>query len=40
MTTMSSMMPATRLLSDKFVDMVFITRLTALTDKWFCKLIQ
>ncbi|HCM9518992.1 TPA: helix-turn-helix transcriptional regulator [Enterobacter chengduensis] len=28
------------LLSDKFVDMAFITRLTGLTDKWFYKLIQ
>jgi predicted DNA-binding transcriptional regulator AlpA len=28
------------LLSDKFVDMVFITNLTGLTDKWFYKLIK
>ncbi len=28
------------LLNDKFVDMVFITQLTGLTDKWFYKLIQ
>lgn len=28
------------LLTDKFVDMVFITQLTGLTDKWFYKLIQ
>ena len=25
----------TSLLSDKFVDMAFITQLTGLTDKWF-----
>lgn len=30
----------TRLLTDKFVDMAFITQLTGLTDKWFYKLIQ
>ena len=30
----------TNLLSDKFVDMAFITQLTGLTDKWFYKLIQ
>ncbi|MEL4888602.1 AlpA family transcriptional regulator [Pectobacterium betavasculorum] len=29
-----------RLLNDQFVDMVFITQLTGLTDKWFYKLIQ
>lgn len=28
------------ILNDKFVDMVFITQLTGLTDKWFYKLIQ
>lgn len=28
------------LLTDQFVDMVFITRFTGLTDKWFYKLIQ
>ncbi|MGM5074540.1 helix-turn-helix transcriptional regulator [Escherichia coli] len=28
------------ILSDKFVDMAFITQLTGLTDKWFYKLIQ
>ncbi|AIA49958.1 Predicted transcriptional regulator [Serratia marcescens] len=28
------------LLSDQFVDMAFITRLTGLTDKWFYKLIK
>lgn len=28
------------LLEDQFVDMVFITRLTGLTDKWFYKLIK
>ncbi|HEE0082408.1 AlpA family transcriptional regulator [Citrobacter freundii] len=28
------------LLTDKFVDMAFITQLTGLTDKWFYKLIQ
>ncbi len=28
------------LLDDQCVDMKFITRLTGLTDKWFCKLIQ
>ncbi|EGT0634478.1 AlpA family transcriptional regulator [Citrobacter werkmanii] len=30
----------TSLLTDKFVDMAFITHLTGLTDKWFYKLIQ
>lgn len=30
----------TSLLTDKFVDMVFITQLTGLTDKWFYKLIS
>lgn len=30
----------TSLLTDKFVDMAFITQLTGLTDKWFYKLIQ
>jgi len=28
------------LLSDKLVDMVFITQFTGLTDKWFYKLIS
>ena len=28
------------LLSDKMVDMVFITEFTGLRDKWFYKLIQ
>ncbi|HDL6959213.1 TPA: AlpA family phage regulatory protein [Yersinia enterocolitica] len=28
------------LLEDQFVDMVFITQLTGLTDKWFYKLIK
>lgn len=28
------------LLRDKIVDMVFITELTGLSDKWFYKLIQ
>ncbi|QMV50799.1 helix-turn-helix transcriptional regulator [Ewingella americana] len=28
------------LLNDQFVTMVFITKLTGLTDKWFYKLIQ
>lgn len=28
------------LLIDKIVDMVFITELTGLSDKWFYKLIQ
>lgn len=28
------------LLSDKMVDMVFITEFTGLSDKWFYKLIQ
>lgn len=28
------------LLNDKFVDMVFISQFTGLTDKWFYKLIQ
>jgi predicted DNA-binding transcriptional regulator AlpA len=26
--------------NDKFVDMVFITKLTKLSDKWFYKMIQ
>lgn len=30
----------TSILSDKLVDMAFITQLTGLTDKWFYKLIQ
>jgi len=30
----------TNLLTDKFVDMAFITQLTGLTDKWFYKLIK
>lgn len=30
----------TSLLSDKMVDMVFITEFTGLSDKWFYKLIQ
>ncbi|HHR5883426.1 helix-turn-helix transcriptional regulator [Moellerella wisconsensis] len=28
------------LLTDQFIDMKFITKLTGLTDKWFYKLIQ
>lgn len=28
------------LLTNKFVDMAFITQLTGLTDKWFYKLIK
>ncbi|WP_428829298.1 helix-turn-helix transcriptional regulator, partial [Budvicia aquatica] len=28
------------LMNDQLVDMVFITTLTGLTDKWFYKLIQ
>ena len=28
------------LLEDQFIDMKFITQLTALSDKWFYKLIQ
>lgn len=28
------------LLEDKFIDMIFITQLTGLTDKWFYKLIK
>lgn len=28
------------LLDDQFVDMVFLERLTGLTDKWFYKMIQ
>ena len=28
------------LLTDKFVDMAFITQFTGLTDKWFYKLIK
>lgn len=30
----------TGLLSDKLVDMVFITKFTGLSDKWFYKLIS
>ena len=30
----------TSILSDKLVDMAFITQLTGLTDKWFYRLIQ
>ena len=30
----------TSILSDKLVDMAFITQFTGLTDKWFYKLIQ
>ncbi|MCT4737194.1 helix-turn-helix transcriptional regulator [Raoultella ornithinolytica] len=30
----------TSLLSDKLVDMVFITEFTGLSDKWFYKLIS
>ena len=30
----------TGLLSDKMVDMAFITEFTGLSDKWFYKLIQ
>lgn len=30
----------TSLLSDKLVDMAFITEFTGLSDKWFYKLIQ
>ncbi|MCW0939651.1 AlpA family phage regulatory protein [Citrobacter freundii] len=26
--------------NDKFVDMVFITKMTKLSDKWFYKMIQ
>lgn len=34
-------MPTTiHLLVDQFVDMIFMTRFTGLTDKWFYKLIQ
>ncbi|EPB3887654.1 AlpA family transcriptional regulator [Escherichia coli] len=28
------------LLEDQFIDMIFITQLTGLTDKWFYKLIK
>ncbi|EFN5895415.1 helix-turn-helix transcriptional regulator [Escherichia coli] len=28
------------LLEDQFIDMIFITKLTGLTDKWFYKLIK
>ncbi|MBC3379039.1 AlpA family phage regulatory protein [Serratia fonticola] len=28
------------IMNDQFVDMIFITTLTGLTDKWFYKLIQ
>ncbi|MGX9312520.1 helix-turn-helix transcriptional regulator [Pantoea ananatis] len=34
------MTPPDSILSDKFVDMAFITQLTGLTDKWFYRLIQ
>jgi prophage regulatory protein len=34
------MSTTTPLLEDQFVDMIFMTRLTGLTDKWFYKLIQ
>ncbi|EIQ7158229.1 AlpA family phage regulatory protein [Citrobacter freundii] len=30
----------TSILSEKLVDMAFITQLTGLTDKWFYKLIK
>ncbi|AUO67435.1 Rha family transcriptional regulator [Citrobacter freundii complex sp. CFNIH2] len=30
----------TSILSEKLVDMAFITQLTGLTDKWFYKLIR
>lgn len=28
------------LLEDQFIDMIFVTQLTGLTDKWFYKLIK
>ncbi|MFE4109420.1 helix-turn-helix transcriptional regulator [Kosakonia sp. YIM B13611] len=34
------MLNNTGLLSDKMVDMVFITEFTGLSDKWFYKLIS
>lgn len=38
--TSTTAIPSSSLLSDQFIDMKFITRLTGLTDKWFYKLIQ
>ncbi|MGY5958063.1 AlpA family transcriptional regulator [Kosakonia sp. BK9b] len=35
-----TMLNNTGLLSDKMVDMVFITQFTGLSDKWFYKLIS
>ncbi|WP_271311512.1 helix-turn-helix transcriptional regulator [Yersinia intermedia] len=37
---MTNLNGSTGLLSDKMVDMAFITEFTGLTDKWFYKLIQ
>lgn len=37
---MTNSKPNQSLLNDKMVDMVFITKFTGLTDKWFYKLIQ
>lgn len=36
----SNMITETLLTEDKLVDMLFITALTGLTDKWFYKLIK
>lgn len=36
----SNMITETLLTEDKLVDMLFITTLTGLTDKWFYKLIN
>jgi predicted DNA-binding transcriptional regulator AlpA len=36
----SNMITETLLTEDKLVDMLFITTLTGLTDKWFYKLIK
>ena len=40
MTNATTTSTPTSLLTDKLIDMKFITQLTGLTDKWFYKLIQ
>ncbi|MDS0786832.1 AlpA family transcriptional regulator [Proteus vulgaris] len=40
MTNATTTSVPTSLLTDQFIDMKFITKLTGLTDKWFYKLIQ
>lgn len=40
MTNATTTSTPTSLLTDQFIDMKFITKLTGLTDKWFYKLIQ